>query len=70
MVEPISHTGCPGCRSKPLPEKEQPSWGTHAFSRRYMCGSQVVYTVEGAYWEWETKCKELKTIPEELDDGK
>ena len=69
-MEPVKHFGCPHCRSKLLPESQQPVQGTHAFSRRYECGSQVVYTIEGAYWEWETKCPDFKIIAEEVDDGK
>jgi len=45
---------CPCCRSKP--DEKQPVPRDLGYSIRYRCGSQVVYKIEGKYWEWETKC--------------
>ena len=59
------HNGCPNCRAEALPDEYQPYPGTHAFSVKYKCGSQVVYVIGGNYWEYETEC----TV-EILDDGK
>lgn len=48
--------GCPRCGNRRLPDDEQPYPGTHAFSIKYKCGSQVVYVIGGDYWEWENEC--------------
>ena len=72
MNDNTDQPGCPYCRMKPKTNDDQPYPGTHAFSVKYLCGSQVVYTIgdPGGYWEWEDECPEMKISPEEIDDGK
>ena len=71
-METINHTGCPYCQKKQAPAVDQPYPGTHAFSIKYECGSQVVYTIgdPGGYWEWEDECPYMATTESEIDDGK
>lgn len=57
----MDHNSCPHCRSKQLPKDKQPPWGTHAFSRIYECGGQVVYVIGNNYWEWEKECTKAPT---------
>lgn len=49
---------CPCCGAERLPDEEQPYPGTHAFSIKFKCGSQVVYVIGDDYWEWEDQCPE------------
>ena len=49
---------CPQCNSEPIHDDEQPYSGTHAFSIKYKCGSQIVYLISEDYWEWEKNCIE------------